>query len=864
MSDHLSRGGGRGGRLAAIHLLLFFSGALALVYELLWLRWFTDIFGATTPATAVTLAAVLLGFTVGSAALGARAARWARPIRAYGALEAAAGLSALAGAWLIGFYERHYFSIAQNLTSPVALTALKSLLALAALFPATFCMGGTVPLLGHATADERRRLGISAGSLYALNTAGAAVGALSVPFFWLPRFGAVVSYRVCVGASLLIGVVAWILDRRSAATPGRDRFITRGAEPTRARAVAPSAIHGERRRSLPNWQALGVAGLSGALLLTLEVAWGRMFAQAHENSIYSFAIVLALFLAGLAGASALARTGLGRGWDARNLLIGGWLAGGVAVIASPWLFYRLTHGLAYLGAERTWAAQGIKLLWLAAPTVLAPTLLAGLALPALMDLGGAIGQRPPGRVLGGLLAVNTAGSLLGSLAAAFLFPGWLGLWWTIAGAGAVMAATGAWLWWAGDPRRAGRPALALALTAVAALAVNPSRLPRVRFAPAQGERLLTLTEDSYAITAVIERRGERRVKLDNYYLLGGTASAGDERMQGHLPLLLHPAPKRVAFLGLGTGITAGAAMLHPVEQVTAVELVPGVVAAATDYFGAANLGLLAAPRTRVVAADARHFLRGTAEKFDVIVGDLVVPWRRGEAALYLADHFQAGRRALAPGGLFCQWLPLFQLSEAEFNIVAATFLDVFPNATLWRGDYAPDRPAVALIGGGDELRFDPAVVARRVGEARPDPLNPQLAHAAGVWMFLAGPLDARQPRFTGARRNRADQPWLELMGPPARVAGEDAAFTGERLEAFLAQARQTTHSNGPLAGLGPAELRWRDAGGRIGTATLDLWNRGSAGGPGALRDAVAGLPPEVQIAVLGPGGAASPANGSPR
>ena len=167
------------------------------------------------------------------------------------------------------------------------------------------------------------------------------------------------------------------------------------------------------------------------------------------------------------------------------------------------------------------------------------------------------------------------------------------------------------------------------------------------------------------------------MKLNNHYVLGGTASTGDERMQAHIPLLLHPSPKRVAFLGLGTGITAGASRLHPTERVTTMEIVPEAIQLAQQYFAEANLGAIDSPSIEVVAADARNFLKTSRRKFDVIVGDLFVPWRRGEASLYTIEHFRAARQALAAGGLFCQWLPMFQLSENEFKIVAATFLDVF-------------------------------------------------------------------------------------------------------------------------------------------------------------------------------------------
>lgn len=711
------------------HLLLLVSGGLALVYELLWMRRFAAVFGATTPAVSATLAATFLGFAVGNAVLGTRGARLGAPLRAYGLLEVCAGLSALLVEPLLLLYERVYPGVYNGLSgSPGGFLALKTLLAVVALFAPSFFMGGTVPVLSPAFDTERRRLGISAGGLYAANTLGAVAGALSVPFFWLPKLGASASYASCIVGSILVGIAAcWLSRRKTSPAP----LIK--TEPQRRKTDA-----------LPPLALSFLATLSGTLMFVLQVTQGRMFAQVHENSIYSFSVVLAVFLAALAIGAAAARECLRRGAGARITLGIAWIAGGLAVFASPHFFYALTDGLAYMKGAGGWGSYGARLLWLALPTVLVPVLLGGMVLPLLMELAGAGGDKPTGRVLGRLLAVNTAGAILGALFGAFVCPRWLGLWGTLAGTGTAMILTGGSCF----VRRA-------AVFATGGLAValwlvwNPAGLPRVSIREQKQERVVALRESSHGILAVVEAGANRRISLDNFYILGGTASTGDERMQAHVPLLLHPAPKQVAFLGLGTGITAGAALLHPVDRITALELVPEVVAAAREHFRAANLGVVDDPRVECIVEDGRNFLRATRRKFDVIVGDLFVPWRRGEAAMFSLDQFTSARRALAPGGIFCQRLPLFQMSEVEFNIAAATFLEAFPETTLWRGDLAPDLPAVALIGHTDRAPLDPAIVDRRVRELRPDNTNPHLKHPAGLWMFLIGSLDANELRFCG-------------------------------------------------------------------------------------------------------------------
>jgi spermidine synthase len=137
-----------------------------------------------------------------------------------------------------------------------------------------------------------------------------------------------------------------------------------------------------------------------------------MFAQVHENSIYSFSVVVAVFLAGLAGGAFLARTLLRRGKSPARLLGIAWTAGGFAVLVSPHLFLALTDGLTYLNGDGGWSSYGARLLWLAFPTVLAPVLLAGMAFPPLMELAGRSSEQSAGRILGWLLAINTAGSIL--------------------------------------------------------------------------------------------------------------------------------------------------------------------------------------------------------------------------------------------------------------------------------------------------------------------------------------------------------------------------------------------------------------------------------------------------------------------
>jgi spermidine synthase len=367
-----------------------------------------------------------------------------------------------------------------------------------------------------------------------------------------------------------------------------------------------------------------------------------------------------------------------------------------------------------------------------------------------------------------------------------------------------------------------------------------------------GERLVEIAEGPQGVVAVTESPLGRSIKVDNHYVLGGTGLAGDERQLGHIPLLLHPNPKRVAFLGLGTAITAGAAVLHPVAEIDAVELLPEVASAARRRFADFNLAVLDDARTRVVLDDARTFLAAPPGRFDVLVGDLVVPWRAGESALYTREHFEHARAALDEGGLFCQWLPAYQLSVAQFDTIAATFLDVFPRATLWRGDWWQATPTLALIGHTSDV--DPDAVAASVAALRPkiDAMSPYLADVAGLWLYLIGSLDRDLARFRSARRHTFDAPWLELAAPgEAAASGSGATLVGARLGDLLAEIGALPIGGTALARLRePRELAWRAAGAEIWRAgELVVAGRGDEGRELARRT-LDGLPAPLRDAIL--------------
>ncbi|HSJ98181.1 MAG TPA: hypothetical protein VLC53_13965, partial [Myxococcota bacterium] len=521
----------------ALHTLFFLSGAAALAYEVLWMRRFSVLLGATAPAVAAALTAFFVGLGLGSYLLGRLAPRLARPLRAFAALEIVTALSALAVEPLLGAIQPVYAwlygasgeSLAFHLTLRIGVAVV------AVLVPET-AMGGTLPVLAQLVSARAQSLGVRAGGLYAVNTLGAACGALAVPAVLLPSLGASGALAAVVASSLVVAAGALLLARQmeALAAPG----------PPKRESLAGRSLRGG---------TLALAFVSGGITLGLQGLATRAFALVHENSVYSFATVLAVFLAGLGGGAALARAALQRGIAARELVAIGWAGAGAWMVLLPVLFVRAT-GLDYVTGGRLLAHEAY-LGALVAATLLAPSVLLGLVLPALMQEEGEA-TRQGGPAVGAILAANTAGAILGPLIALFALAPGQGLWTAVSFLGglsitcAAIAARGA--------RRAVRGTLgaAAAITAAAFLVIPPGSVPRMKLSDT--DRLLDLREGAFGSVAVVQHNGHRRIKLNNFYVLGGTAAAGDERLQGHIPLLLHPRPDRVAYLGLGTGISLSA------------------------------------------------------------------------------------------------------------------------------------------------------------------------------------------------------------------------------------------------------------------------------------------------------------------
>ena len=668
--------------------LFFGSGSAGLVYQVLWMRSLGLFFGSDMYGVSIILGTFMGGLALGSLLGGRLAERTVRPLFWYGLAELGIGLIGLRFSAILAAFEpllQTAYGGAGGGASP-GYQALRIGLAGGALLLPTTLMGATLPLILKHFVRSRSVLGEAGAYFYAVNTLGALVGTLAAGFVLLPYLGMARSTAFAAAVNGMIGATCCALgwraripdSARDAAQPDLDPLP--GLDPNERRQLATAALI-----------AFGVSGFGS---FALEVAWTRILLISFSATVYSFAATLACFLFGIFLGSRMISRLVDRHESPLALFarlelgIAASVAGlGLLLHVTPAVFGRL---LAALGPRLGEHALVASTLLVSFPLLVVPASLLGATFPAALRVYTTSVARVGSRS-GDLYASNTLGAVFGSLVAGFVLIPRLGASVTIALLGLLFLAVGAAL-----ARVSGRaalgalwPAAALTLLCSAAALLLPYR-PLLNFDQASlADAKLLYHAEGVQNTIDVVRAASGATSL----IIGGNVEADDGYRQrrhfvlkGHLPLLLMREPARVLVVGLGMGITLRATARHPgLERIDVVELSPDILAAQAQLADV-NGNVLANPLVHVRIDDGRLFMKLTPLRFDMITADPIHPKVSRVGYLYTREYYEAIRAHLNPGGVVCQWMPVYQIAPRRLRSAVKTFLEVFPFATLWYVD----------------------------------------------------------------------------------------------------------------------------------------------------------------------------------
>lgn len=757
-------------------LVLFFaSGCAALIYETVWFYLVQLVVGASSISVAVILSAFMGGMALGSWLLPKLIPTRAHPLNVVAALEAGIGLCGLVIPIALPFIQVAYLSVAGH--GAVAIL-WRAVVCVVVLTPPTMLMGATLPAIARWTAvakasasQARDGAAGSIGMLYMANLAGGATGTVIAGFYLLRVYDTVIATGVAVALNAIIAVACYVLAAKTTADQEEEAVGVSEAEHK-----VPAVIY-------------AAAALSGFTALGAEVVWTRQLSLLFGASVYTFSLILAVFLTGLGLGgligSRLARTvrdsraalGLVQGMLAIAVGFGAWAIVNVLPHWQPTSqFLPNVRSAPFLA----FAYDGLR----CAFALLPATILWGASFPLTLAAGRA-------RNFTGHVAAINATNTVGALAGAILFTligipklGSHGAQQALVLLSGVTAA--ALLWHQANQARARQLALAGVLAIVGLLIVPeiPGRL--IAYGRSVNswdsiKQFLYLGEGATASIAVTEG-----IAGAKQFHIAGKVEASDmdidmrlERMLGHVPALLHPHPKSVLIVGVGAGVTAGSLSIHPeVERIVICDIEPLVPVSARAFFGKENHHVFDDPRVELVFDDAHHFLQTTDEKFDIITSDPIHPWVRGAATLYSLEYLTLAKQHLTPGGVVTQWIPLYETDLPSVKSEIGTFARVFPDTTLWNPDLLEEGYDLVALGRAEQTPINEAAIQARIDAAprlKKSLDEVVLRSANAILSTYAGRGTDLAPWLADAQINREKN--LRLQYLAGLAANQDQRFT---------------------------------------------------------------------------------------
>jgi spermidine synthase len=734
--------------LPALLLLFVGSGCAALIYEIVWFQLLQLVIGSSAVSMGVLLGTFMGGMCLGSLFFARIISPSQHPLRVYAYLElgiAVFGIVLLFAMPLLGGIYFHWGG------SGVTGVLLRGIAASICLLPPTLAMGATLPAMSRWV--ESTPEGVSwLGFFYGGNIAGGVLGCLLAGFYLLRVHDTAFATFVAVGLNVLVAVVALMIAK----TTPHTEFVPPPASLERASGA---------------WAVYVSIGLSGMTALGAEVIWTRLLSLLLGGTVYTFSLILAVFLTGLGIGSSVGSAIAGR--IARPRLALGWCQMLICV-ALTWTAYMLTQSLPYWPINPSISSDPwynfqldlVRCLW----AVLPGAILWGASFPlALASV--ATGGKDPARLVGGVYAANTLGAIVGSVTASLLLVVWLGsqhaqqILVIISAVSALLMLESAATEAESKKTRVqlvGTLLLAAAMGGAVLLARTIQPVPGVlvaygRYAATRlGEGEIVYVGEGWNASVAVTRLSNGVLNYHNAGKVQASSEPQDMRLQrmlGHMTTLIPKNPESVLVIGCGAGVTAGAVSIDPkVKRLTIAEIEPLVPSVVSRYFAQHNFDVVANPKTRIVLDDARHYLLTTNEKFDAITSDPLDPWVKGAAMLYTREFFETVKAHLNPGGAVTLFVQLYESNTAAVKSEIGTFLEVFPGGVVWGNTNNGAGYDLVLLGQAEPTKIDVEAVQRNLS----DPSMAPVAQSLGeVGMFSAVDLFSN---YAGTKSDLA--PWL--------------------------------------------------------------------------------------------------------
>jgi len=800
--------------------LFFFSGAVGLIYEVVWNRMLTLVFGSTVFAVTTVLTAFMAGMAIGSYYLGRYIDRHKNPLKIYAYLEIGIGIYAIILPLILAGTDFIYVFLHRGLNANFYLFSIvRFILCFIVLVIPTTLMGGTLPVMSKALANRMNRIGWTVGALYSINTFGAVLGCFLAGFVLVHAIGVLLTTYLSAGLNVIIALIVLLIfvrknllifdtnrkdENLEPLNPPLSPFqkgenstlpLKKDKNPTLPLEKGGRGdfenkekyediyedIYNEEQ-ILPNNAgriALIIFGISGFCALAYEVLWTRVLVLFLGSTGYAFATMLSAFLCGIAiGSILMARFADKRKDLLTTLGIVQIVIALSAILLIPIYGKLYDIGMTFNGAG--WLNFFLSRYALSFLVMLVPTILMGATFPLVTRIY-ANSLNKLGESIGNIYSINTLGGIFGSFFAGFVFIPLIGIQKSVllmaflnVVAGIIAMISCITYWRSRNNKRSVAShivyiAIAVIVIIIASFVIDTGQ-PLTKYTaifkgPGETNKLLFYKEGiDTSVTVVEDTDGIRRIFVDT------NQAAEDSRWDlpshniiGHLPILLHPNPKEALVIGFGMGVTSWAISLHGVN-VDAVEISPGVKEA-NQFFTKINHNVLSNPLVKLTVDDGRNYTLTTNKKYDMISTGIIHPLvSTNSASFYTKNFYELCKKRMTDTGIMCQWVPLHRLPEEQFKTIVRTFKASFPHTTMWF-KYTPD--FVILIGTPGELRIDFQDFKRRMEkpEVKADlelvNMSDPFALLDSFWM------DERTiDEYVGSGPiHTDDRPLLEFFGP---------------------------------------------------------------------------------------------------